>query len=141
MAIKLQQQTGIGLIETMLTFLLIAGSVLALLRFQTYLAYTNNLAQQQSTATNLAVSRIETLRDFSVLTGSNSYANIASGSSTSTGSGATYTITWTVTTFTNPNYKTIDVVVTWTDRTGSSQSIRLTSRVAGIDPSLSARII
>lgn len=138
---KRSRMLGQGLIEVMMTLLIIAGSVIALLRFQNYLAYSNSVANQQSTATQLAVSKIETLRDFSALTGTNSYANIASGSSSFTGTSATYTITWTVTPFVNPTYKTIDVVVTWTDRYGNAQSTELTSMVAQVDPSYSATIM
>lgn len=135
------KQTGQGLIETLLVFLLISGSVVALLTFQNYLAYSNNVVQQQATAMNLAINKIETLRDFSALTGTGSYASIASGSSTSSGNSTTYTITWTITTTASPSYKVIDVTVSWTDRRGTSQSIQLTSRVAGIDPTFSASII
>lgn len=138
---KISQQTGLGLIEIMMTVLLIAGCVVALVRFQNYLSYSNSVANQRSTAYELAVKQIETLRDYSALSGSNSYANIASGSSTYNGSSATYTITWTITTNTNPNYKTIDVNVTWTDRQGTAQALRLISRVAQIDPSTSSSII
>ncbi|MDR3476519.1 MAG: hypothetical protein P4M14_00630 [Gammaproteobacteria bacterium] len=133
--------SGQGLIEVLMTLLIIVGSVLALLKFQNYLAYSNSLAYQQATATQLAVNQIETLRDYSALSGTNSYANIASGNSTITNSGATFTVTWTVTPFTNPTYKTLDVVVTWTDRYGVAQSRRLTSMVAQIDPSYSATIM
>lgn len=133
--------SGQGLIEIMMTLLIIAGCVIALLRFQNYLAYSNGFANQQATATQLAISEIETLRDYSALTGTGSYANIASGSSSYTGPSATYTITWTVTSFNNPTYKTIDVTVTWNDRYGASQSIRLTTNVAQLDPSYSATIM
>lgn len=132
---------GQGLIEVLMTLLIIVGSVLALLKFQNYLAYSNSLSYQQATATQLAVSEIESLRDYSVLSGSNSYANIASGSASSTVGGATYTTTWTVTSFSNPTYKTLDVSVTWTDRYGTAQSRRLISMVAQIDPSYSATIM
>lgn len=138
---KLSQINGQGLIEIMMTLLLIAGSIVALLRFQSYLGYSNNLSNQQATATQLAVTRIETLRDYSQLTGSNSYANIASGTSSFTGANATYTIAWTVTPNTNPTYKRITVTVTWTDQYGTSQSISLVSIVAQIDPQYSATII
>lgn len=132
---------GQGLVEVLMTLLIIVGSVLALLKFQNYLAYTNDYAYQQAVATQLAVSKIESLRDYSQLSGSNSYANIASGTSSYTGPSATYTLTWTVTSYTNPTYKTIDVVVSWTDRYGNAQSKELTTNVAQLDPSYSATIM
>lgn len=138
---KLNRIKGQGLIEIMMTVLIITGSVLALLRFQSYLAYSNDVANQRATAAQLALNQIETLRDYSALTGTNSYANIASGSSTYTGTSATYSLTWTVTPYTNPTYKTINVTVSWTDRYGTAQSAQLTSIVAQLDPSYSATIM
>lgn len=132
---------GQGLIEVMMTLLIIAVSILALLRFQNYLAYSNNLTNQKSIAYQLALTEIETLRDYSALTGANSYANIASGSSSQTLAGATFTITWTVTANVNPTYKKIDVNVTWTDQYGGSQSTRLISDVSQTDPSFSSTIM
>lgn len=138
MMIKMKGQ---GLVEILMTLLIVAGSVLALLRLHSYLLYSNNLTYQQATAFQLAKSEIESLRDYSALTGTNSYANIASGSSTVTGVSATYSMVWTVTSYTNPNYKTIDVTVSWTDRFGTSQSIRLISNIAQTDPNYSASIM
>ncbi len=135
---------GQTLIEAMLTLLIMGICVTGLVKFQNYLAFNNSLMQQKSTAMNLAVKQIETLCDFQVLnntTGYTSYQSIASGSSTFTGVTATYTIRWTVTSYTNPTYKNIDVTVSWSDRYGASQSVQLVTRVAGIDPQNSAAII
>ena len=129
------------MIEVMMTLLIIAGCVIALVRFQNYLVYSNSVANQKSTAYQLALNQIETLRDYSALTGSNSYANIASGSSTNAGVSATYTITWTVASYVNPTYKNIDVNITWTDRYGGAQSERLITNIAQIDPSFSSTIM
>lgn len=134
-------QKGQGLIEVLLTLLVLALTSIALIRFQGNLAYSNSVSQQVADATSLGVKQIETLRDFTVLTGSPSYQTINSGSSTSAGSDTTYTLTWTVTTFTNPNYKRIDVNITWTDRYGVARSVRLISQVGGINPANSAAII
>lgn len=136
--------SGQTLIETLVTLLFIAISVIALIRFQNYLAYDTSLAQQKAEATILALKEIETLRDFQVLnntSGYTSYQSIASGSSSTTGANATYTITWTVSSYTNPTYKNIDVTVTWTDRYNNSQSVELVTNVAGIDPSTSSTIM
>lgn len=138
------KQVGQTLIETLVTVLILALGVIALIRFQNYLSYDTSLAQQKGTATLLAASQLESLKDFQVLnntSGYTSYQSIASGNSTVTGVTATYTITWTVTTNVNPTYKTIKVTVGWTDRYGTAQSVVLVSDVAGIDPSNSAVII
>jgi Tfp pilus assembly protein PilV len=136
-----KSQAGIGLIETLLTLLIIAGTAIALLRFQNYLAYSDNMTQQQADAIQLAINEIEILRDFTVLTGTNSYQNIASGSGSSVGVNTTYNLVWTITNNTSPNYKVINVTVSWTDRYGTSHSVAETSQVAGIDPSFSIAIM
>lgn len=135
---------GQTLVETLITVLFIGLGVLALIRFQNYLNYDSSLAQQRSTAARLAESQLETIKDFHVLnntTGYTSYQSITTGSSTVTGTTATYTVSWTVTPFTNPTYKNVDINVTWTDRNGSNQSVRLVTNIAGVDPGNSAAIM
>jgi len=141
MYFMLKKQKGIGLIETVVTMLIIAGAAIALLRFQLYLSYSNNVTQQQSTAIQLALSKIETLRDFSIMVGVGSYANIASGTSNTVANNTTYTLTWTITTSVTPSYKAINVAVTWTDSTGTANTITETTNVAGIDPSFSGVVM
>lgn len=135
---------GQTLIETMITLVFISVSVIALVRFQNYLAYSSNTAQQKSEAVILANKQQEILRDFQVLNntaGYTSYQSIASGTSTVAATTTTYTLTWTVTSYTNPTYKTIDVVVSWVDRYNNSLSIEMVTNVAGIDPTVSAAIM
>lgn len=138
------KQQGQTLIEALVTILVIALGVIALIRFQSYLAYDNSLAQQKAEATFLALQKIEVLRDFQVLTntaGYTSYQSIASGTGTSTGVNTTYNLSWTVTTNNNPDYKKIDVTVSWTDRYNNSQSVELVTDVAGIDPANSSAVM
>jgi Tfp pilus assembly protein PilV len=134
-------ENGQGMIEVLATFLIIVISISGLIYFQNNMAYANNLTQQEQTALMLATNQIETLRDFSTLTGTNSYQSMASGSSVNTNGNATYSINWTVTTATNPNYKTMSVVVSWTDRRNTSQSLNLISRIGGVDPVYSGIIM
>lgn len=141
---KLNKQKGQGLIETLIAAVIIISCVVALIRFQSRLAYHDSYTQQQSHATILALSKIESLRDFNVLNNQSpytSYQGIASGTSTYTGTATTYTLTWTVTTVASPSYKTIDVTVSWTDRYGATQSVRLITNVAGIEPAYSATVM
>lgn len=137
------KQTGVGLIETLLIVLFVSVSIIALVNFQHYLSFSSNQAQQQFDATIIANQQLETLRDFQVLNttaGYKAYADIASGSSTKTVGNTLFNLAWTVTTNTNPNYKTIDITVSWTDRFSTSRSVRLVTQVAGIDPASAATI-
>ncbi len=140
----IKRTKGQTLIEALVTILFISITVIALIRFQNYLSYDNSLSHQKADAIMLAQSTVESLRDFHVLnntSGYTSYASIASGTSTSTGVSAVYTITWTITSATNPTHKAIDVTVTWTDRRGTAQSVKLNSDVAGIEPANSAAVM
>jgi|GEM_PF-1895713 Tfp pilus assembly protein PilV len=138
---RAQRQQGQGLIESLVIVLLVAIGVVAILNFQHYLSYSTNTTQQQSDAITLANSQIETLSDFQVLkntSGYTSYEGIVSGSRNATVGNTTFTINWTVTTNTNPNYKTVNVTVSWTDRYSGAQSINLVSDIAGVDPGMPA---
>lgn len=135
---------GQTLIEVMVTVLFMAIAVIALIRFQNYLAYDSMLTRQKNDATLLATEKLESLRYFQVLnntSGYTSYQSIATGNSTSTVGNTTYTLNWTVTSYTNPTYKNVNVVVSWTDRNSLSQSIQMSSDIAGIDPSTSGSVM
>jgi len=139
-----QKSRGQTLVEALVTLLFIAVGVIALIRFQNYLAYDNSLSRQKADATAIAQSRMEVLRDYQVLNntaGYTSYESISSGNTTVTGTTATYTVVWTVATNTNPDYKDVTVTVSWTDRNGVSQSVVLNSRIAGIEPANSAAVM
>jgi Tfp pilus assembly protein PilV len=139
--ILLRKQKGQGLIEIVITIAVILGSAIALLRLQNSILYSDSFIRQQNYAMLLATQQIETLRTFTTLSGTGSYQTIASGSSTVSGPTATYTLTWTVTTLTNPNYKVVNITVSWVDKRGATQSIQVATQMAGIDPAYSASII
>ncbi len=142
--LSLKYNHGLTLIEVLITLVLISFSVIALIRFQSYLVYDNSVVQQKNDAIILATKQQETLRDFQVLhntTGYTSYQSIASGSANIVNTTTTYSLAWTVTPFTNPTYKLIDIIVSWADRYNNYQSMRMITIVAGIDPSNSAVIM
>jgi Tfp pilus assembly protein PilV len=135
---------GHGLVEALIATVMIAGGAIALARFQNNLSFHDTATLQQGQATILATKQLETLRDFQVINNQSpftSYQSISSGTSTYAGNTATYTITWTVTSYTNPTYKNLDVTVAWTDRNNTGRSVRLISNIAGIEPAYSASIM
>jgi len=139
-----KQMQGQTLIEALITLLIIAFSILSLVRLQNYLVLNNSIAAQQGEAVKLALSEIETLRDFQVLnnaSGYTSYQSIASGSSTVTGTNTTFTVTWTVTPYTSPTWKKVHVTVSWSDNAGTSHSITQDTNIAGIDPEQQAAVM
>lgn len=133
-----RKQKGQGLIESLMIAVFIGLSVMAFINFQSYLSYQTELSQQRANATLLAEAKMESLRFYSVqntTTGYTAYQGIVSSSQSNTVGNTTYTSTWTVTTNTSPAYKNISLTVTWTDRRGSAQSVRLVTNVVSSDPS------
>lgn len=135
---------GFTLIETLVTVVFIAFSILALIRFQSFLAYDNMLSQQRADAIVLAERQIEILKDYHVVattSGLTAYQDIVSGSQNVTGMTTQYTVTWTVTTNSSPDYKNISVTVSWTDKNNVARSVNLTTRIAEVEPSNSSTIM
>jgi Tfp pilus assembly protein PilE len=133
-----RKQQGQGLIESLMIAVFIGLSVVAFINFQSYLSYQTELSQQKANANLLAEARMEALRYYSVqntTAGYTAYQDIASSSQNDTVGNTTYTSTWTVTTNTSPAYKNISLTVTWTDRRGNAQSVRLVTNVVSVDPS------
>jgi hypothetical protein len=103
-------------------------------------------AKQRSEAVRIAQEQIETQRGFVALTGAGlSYAAIDSVAATDyvdlAATNTTYSWTGSVAvTSTDPPVKTLAVDVTWTDRSGSAQTIRLASAIAGVAPELAAAL-
>lgn len=139
----LKKQCGIGLIESLLIVLFVAIGIVGIIKFQHVLSYSSNTTQQQADATQIAISQIESLRDFQTLnstTGYTAYDDIASGTATKTVGNTSFSLSWTVTNTASPAYKTINMVVSWQDRFGSNQTIQLTTIVTAVDPKASASI-
>jgi hypothetical protein len=131
-------QKGQGLMETIVTVLIVSITIIALMHFQTRLSYTHIVTQQQNEASTLASSKLDTLRDFSIL---GDYDKILSGQEIVQGSTTTYTVTWTVTTHRNYTYKSIDLSVTWKDIRGQIQKLDLSTAIAGLNPPDSAFVM
>jgi Tfp pilus assembly protein PilV len=142
--IAFRAQRGQGLIEILIVACVIVICSISLMEFQATLTYRDSLALQRSDALVLAEHQIEFLKDFDVLTTQSpytAYADIASAAGTSVGVNTTFTITSTVTTVVTPSYKTIEVVVSWTDLRNTAQSVHLSTRVAGLQPVFSATVM
>lgn len=135
---------GVTLIELLVTLLVLTIGLGALIRFQATYFYYADISKQRGEALILAKSEMASLRNYQVLTttsGYNAYANIASGSSTSTLKNTIYTNTWTVTTTTTPAYLTVNIVVSWVDRTNAAHSVTLTSIISQMDPANSGVLV
>lgn len=135
-------QRGATMVEALVAFLVLAFGLLAIAGFQVTLSRNSDLAKQRSEAMRLAQERLEELRTFQSLAGYNTLANQAAANVTGYATNTTYSIASAITGYTDPNpdYKTVVVTVSWTDRVGATQTVTLNSTIAGIDPRQSGRL-
>lgn len=135
MELKRQRQSGLSLLEVLITLTIFSIGLLGLAKLQTELLSTLNLTMQRSQALDLAESKLAELRSYHVIkstTGLVSYTDIASG--TERDATNTYQCTWTVTIFTNPDYKKVKVVVQWTSSQNTVEQVELNTIIASLDP-------
>jgi Tfp pilus assembly protein PilV len=137
---------GISLIEALVAMAIMAFGMLGVLGLQSTLRASADLSKQRSEATRLAQERVEDWRSFSVVpvtAGVKSYASIPAGTTIenlgSFVSNASYTRTSVVTE--TPTQKTLRVDVSWEDRAGTTQNVRLFSVVARVSPDVAATMV
>jgi hypothetical protein len=136
------RQRGIGLIEALLAFLVLALGMLAIGKLQSHLRLHADIARQQSQAMRLAQEDIEGLRAFSVLGsggGRRAYADIAA-SSASANEGTGFALTRRIDEWPALRAKSARVEVAWTDASGAPQLATLNSVIAGSDPALAGAL-
>jgi Tfp pilus assembly protein PilV len=140
---------GVSLIEALVAMAVMAFGMLGVLGLQSTLRANADLSKQRSEATRLAEEKIEAWRSFSVIPATPStkaYADILAGTTiepplASFVSNTTYTRTTTVTDSAPVGHKTLLVDVTWTDRAGATQNVRLFSVAAQAAPGLAAAAV
>lgn len=139
---------GVSLIEAVVALAVMAIGMLGVAGLQSTLRGNADQARQRSEALRIAHRQIETTRTFSALAatpGARAYRAIAGeGPRDEAGSNATYTVTQTVEDAVStdpsslahhaPAHRTVRVVVSWSDRTGELQEVRLATAIAGIAP-------
>ncbi len=141
-----RQHRGVSLIEALVALGVMAFGMLGLVGLQSTMRTNADAAKQRSEAVRIAQEQLETQRGFVALSGAGlSYAGIDSVAATDyvdlAATNTTYSWTSSVSvTATDPPIKTLAVDVTWTDRSGGAQTIRLASAIAGIAPELAAAL-
>ncbi len=157
-----QPQHGIGLIEVLVTILLLAVGLLGMSKIHGLLIRDGGTANNRALAISLAQQKLDDLRSFKWIDPARSsgqncdsgvfcYSEIANNlggleedagtlklpSGDVTVGPTTFNRTWTVTTNTAPDFKVVTVTVTWTDPNGAASEV-LTSTVAAEDPNVTA---
>jgi len=134
---------GVSLVEALVAMAVMAFGMLALVRVQATLRFSSDLAKQRTEATHIATEELENLRLFtSVRAGNPAWDDIAGRTvdpylQPDGTSNTRYRLVRTVGTSDGMPQKVVTVQVSWTDRTGTRQSIRIDTVVAGVDPGLS----
>lgn len=138
---------GFSLVEALVALLILGFGLIAVAKLQTTLMENSGLSKQRTEATRLGQEKMEQLRAFeqlSTATGKFAYADIVTTTSDAVSgysSNTSYTRSWTATESTNALYKPIFLSVAWTDRNGVSQTVKLDSVVAKLDPKASGSLI
>ncbi len=139
------RQRGLGLLEALIAVLVLCAGLLAALRLEPELRRQTELARQRSEALRLAQQDIEQQRGFAVLAttaGVPAFADIvpARREIDLAAANTVYTLERAVESASTPGARAITVTVSWTDRIGAAQQVRLASLIAGIDPALAGSL-
>lgn len=122
---------GFSTIEALIAVLVVSVGALAVSAMQGNLTHAKNVNNQRNEAQILSQQKMEELRNFDSLS---SYDALTSGQDSITSANTSYTRAWTVTTNANPNYKTIQLTISWQSADGNNDSITLSSSIARHDP-------
>lgn len=166
MSSSMKRQRGFGLIEVMVTMLVLSVGILAHIGFQRMVFRDTNVAEARNNAVQLAAEKVEDLRAYTQLkseTGKIAYEDIANNAGgriaqgTLTVGNTLYNRIWKVKNwyYDSPNsaatqtvpsgdplpdFKQIQVTVQWIDLEGAAQSVDLYTSISGLDPARASRI-
>ncbi len=121
---------GFTLVEAMVALLILSVGLLALGRLQGTVTQSSAQAKARTEALRLAEGKIETLRGFNSMATLSGYAN---GSDTVTGTNALFTRSWNWTTTAIPATRSVNLTVTWSDRSGN-QTVGLNALLGVVEP-------
>jgi Tfp pilus assembly protein PilV len=137
---------GVSLVEAIVAMAVMAFGMMAIVGLQATLRLNSDVAKQRSEAVRIAQEAIEDWRAFTSMpseAGEVAYADIdtladvaVAGYTTNTA----YTLTRSVSSAFGDSLKSIQVVVSWTDRNGQLQRVELDSIIARVDPALAGTL-
>ena len=142
----MNKHRGVSLIEALVALAIMAFGMLGIVGIQGKMRLNGDIAKQRSEAVRMAQETIESRRAFWTLsepgtTAYNGIDNHAGVTVTGITSNATFTRTESVSTPPGGGRsKTLTVDVSWLDRSGQVQSVRLSSAVTGSLPELSGSL-
>lgn len=146
-----RRQRGVSLVEALVAFGVMAFGMMAVVGMQATLRANGDLSRQRAEAVRIAQDAIEEWRGFTVMAATAdrmSFADIATTNAVNVvGTNATYQLARRVNPVDDvpgtvtPQRRTLVVDVTWQDRGAQTQSVRLASMIAGLEPSVAASLV
>ncbi|MFN3812108.1 MAG: prepilin-type N-terminal cleavage/methylation domain-containing protein [Roseateles asaccharophilus] len=147
----MRRQRGVTLIEAMVSLLVMAFGMVALIGLQGTMRNSADLARQRTEAVRLAQQEMETLRAYSLLQASGNaedrrraYTQIVSEAARAnagdTIANASFTLTRNVSATPDGLGVAVAVQVSWQDRVGQEQQIQLDSVITRSDPRLAGAL-
>jgi len=130
----MRKQSGISLIEQLITIVVTSIAVLGVAKFQTTMFDAELNSKQRAEAISLAQQKLETLRSTGYV------AEPVTGQDATQGMTTKFLRSWTVTPDTTSMYDTLSVTVTWSVR-GSDSIVNFNSRVAKVSQTNSALLM
>jgi Tfp pilus assembly protein PilV len=142
---------GVSLIEALVALAVMAFGMLAVVGLQVTLRSNGDLSKQRAEAVRIAQGAIEDWRSIvgvTAIAGQVDYIDLKTDDDAvlvddlNQRYNAVYTLQRTATPApgNSPPMKTVQVAVAWTDRTGTSQTVRLGTVVAGVTPALAGTL-
>jgi type IV pilus modification protein PilV len=135
---------GVGLIEVLITLVIVAGGVMAMSRLQGLLLTGAASSRQQSDASFIAQRVLEDLRSKNWTDTSLAQTGSPFALAAVSGTTATYSVQYTVTdtgAAGQMQFKTVQVTVSWTDAQGQARTYAASTRLQRIDADFSARLL
>lgn len=135
---------GIALIEALVALAVMAFGMLAVAGVQVTLRQNADIAKQRSEAVRLAQAEIERWRAFTSIAGAAgtvTYLNLVTDTLAAvSGSNAQFTVARSVDEPANLAYKMLRVDVSWVDRNGQAQNVRLSTAIHRVAPELAGTV-
>ncbi len=136
---------GVSLIEALVALAVMGFGMVGVVALQVAMRHNSDVAKQRSEATRLAQEAIETRRAFTTMSAAPSgFLDWSDLQSTAAeivnGTNAIYSRTVLMPDVGSGRSKNFIVTVTWEDRTGAQQEVRLLSAITGSDPLLATSV-
>jgi Tfp pilus assembly protein PilV len=130
---KIKKQQGIGLIEVLITAVMVALGLMALTSLQGGLIHGSGESKARSEAVKLAEAKLEEFRNNINKTSFDTDLAAGNGNDSINGSNATFARSWNITGATSPDRKNVSVKVVW-GGASADETINMVSQVVWANP-------